>query len=157
MRVIAAVVCLFLMGCGSSATSKATYPEPRTEYLGRNAQEWGRRALDANRETWADSIEPLKVLKGEGVPYLLAGMEAHEHNAGLFLEAIDGRLVHPADLPRVAVFLKGNLDFTTTNVLRIIEQAGPNARPLVPQLKAMTTTKDKEWKERLAKTLKAVE
>ncbi len=115
LRTAVAILCVVVVGCGSKGGggagggSKATYPEPVTEYRGRTADYYGKEALDASQSTWLSSIPPLKALKGEGIPYLLAGLEAQQSNpeSTVFLEAIDGKLVHPADLPRVAAFLDG--------------------------------------------------
>lgn len=144
MRAVTAC-CLLLVGC-SKDTSKPTYPEPKTEYQGRTADGWGKQVLDANEKTREHAIEALGSLKGEGVPYLLTGAETFKDSSdpGDFLIAIKGNLVHPADLGRVAAFLKPAPGMARARhiAVRILGQAGPAARPYLPQIKPMLDDSD---------------
>jgi hypothetical protein len=152
MRALA-LAAVLLVGCNDHSSlhpgqPAATYPAPLTRYQGLNAAEWGPLAQDRSPAVYIRAARALHELGSQGVPYLLAALEEQKDDSQAvcqMLDWLDGKLIHPADIHRLAPFLgekyarsdEGMYCRVRGSALRVIQQAGPKARALLPEVRRL--------------------
>lgn len=159
MRALIVLMTMAAIGCGSkpATVGKPGDDKPQQarrqsakKYQDMTAEEWGRRAKDADGNTSESAMWALHWLGDEGVPYLLDAAESQRNLIAIrtALALIGGR-VDDADLPRLVAFLDDRYASSDKSwcsirgaALEALRSEGVRAKRFAPKVKALVGNDD---------------